>query len=335
MTLTDVSSLKAKEDSFRLLFEGNPVPMLLCDVESLAFLAVNNAAIAHYGCGRDLFLTLTLLDILPQEDRDHVGDAIRNKHDLGGGPSHLWQHVRADGSRIDVLTYWQTTMFRDRSAELVAIMDVTEQRRAEARIAHMAHHDALTGLPNRVLFHERLDEALLRLRRQDEKLAIHYLDLDQFKNVNDTLGHPVGDLLLKAVADRLRLCLRESDMVARFGGDEFAVLQMGLAGAYEASDLADRIVNLMSEPFDIDGQQVVIGASAGIAFAPNDGDCTDLLVRNADMALYEAKEESCIFRFFEPGIGHPPARSPCAGARFAQRARGWRIPALLSASRHP
>ncbi len=302
MTLTDVSSLKAKEDSFRLLFEGNPVPMLLCDVESLAFLAVNDAAIAHYGYNRDLFLTLTLLDILPQEDRDHVGDAIRNKHDLGGGPSHLWQHVRADGSRIDVLTYWQTTMFRDRSAELVAIMDVTEQRRAEARIAHMAHHDALTGLPNRVLFHERLDEALLRLRRQDEKLAIHYLDLDQFKNVNDTLGHPVGDLLLKAVADRLRLCLRESDMVARFGGDEFAVLQMGLAGAYEASDLADRIVNLMSEPFDIDGQQVVIGASAGIAFAPNDGDCTDLLVRNADMALYEAKEEGCIFRFFEPGM---------------------------------
>jgi diguanylate cyclase (GGDEF)-like protein/PAS domain S-box-containing protein len=303
MTLTDVSSLKAREESFRLLFEGNPVPMFLCDTQSLAFLAVNEAAILHYGYDRDNFLTLTLLDICPQEDRDHVRNSIRDKPDWGRGPHQPWQHIKADGSRIDVLTYWQTTMFRDRSAELVAIMDVTEKRRAETRIAYMAQHDALTGLPNRLLFHERLNEALVRLRRRDEKLAILYLDLDHFKNVNDTLGHPAGDLLLKAAADRLRLCLRDTDVVARFGGDEFAVLQMGLAGAHEASTLADRIVKLISEPFDIDGQRIVIGVSAGIAFAPNDGDSSDLLVRNADMALYEAKKEGRrVFRFFEPGM---------------------------------
>ncbi|HUB64502.1 MAG TPA: EAL domain-containing protein [Methylocella sp.] len=302
MTLTDVSSLKAREESFRLLFEGNPVPMFLCDTERLAFLAVNEAAIAHYGYDRDVFLALTLLDILPQEDKDNVQRAIRNKAN-SGGPNHLWQHMKADGTRIDVLTYWRATLFRDRHAQLIAIMDVTEKRQAERHIAYMAQHDALTGLPNRLLFHERLDEALLRLRRHDEMLAVHYLDLDQFKNVNDTLGHPTGDMLLKAVADRLQICLRETDIVARFGGDEFAVLQLGLSEPQEASTLADRIVKLVSEPYDIEGQRIVIGASAGIALAPNDGDSSDLLVRNADMALYRAKEDGRrIFRFFEPGM---------------------------------
>ena len=182
-------------------------------------------------------------------------------------------------------------------------MDVTEKRQAETRIAYMAQHDALTGLPNRVLFHERLDEALSRMRRNDEKLAILYLDLDQFKNVNDTLGHPVGDLLLKAAADRLRMCLRDSDIVARFGGDEFAVLQRGLTGPQEASALADRIVKLMCEPYEIEGQRIVIGASAGIALAPDDGESCDLLLKNADMALYRAKEDGRrTFRFFEPGM---------------------------------
>jgi diguanylate cyclase (GGDEF)-like protein len=167
----------------------------------------------------------------------------------------------------------------------------------------MAHHDALTGLPNRVLFHERLDEALLRVRRDRDKLAVLYLDLDQFKNVNDGLGHPAGDKLLVAAAERLRTCLRGSDMVARFGGDEFAVLQIGLAGPHEAGILAERIVTLLSEPYDIDGQQSVIGASIGIAVAPADGETAEQLLGNADVALYKAKEDGRrIFRFFEPGM---------------------------------
>jgi diguanylate cyclase (GGDEF)-like protein len=118
------------------------------------------------------------------------------------------------------------------------------------------------------------------------------------------LGHPAGDKLLVAVAERLRKCLRDCDMVARFGGDEFAVLQIGLAGAHEAGDLGERIVTLLSEPYDIDGQQVVIGASVGIALAPADGETAEELLRNADVALYRAKEDGRrVFRFFEPGMG--------------------------------
>jgi diguanylate cyclase (GGDEF)-like protein len=182
--------------------------------------------------------------------------------------------------------------------------DVTEAYEAEARIAHMAHHDALTDLPNRVLFHARLKEALLRVRRYTEKLAVLFIDLDKFKNVNDTLGHAAGDKLLVAAAERLRKCVRDCDLVARFGGDEFAILQMGLAGPHEASTLAERIVMLLSEPYDIDGQQALIGASAGIALAPADGETSEQLLGNADMALYRAKEEGRrTFRFFEPGMG--------------------------------
>jgi diguanylate cyclase (GGDEF)-like protein len=177
--------------------------------------------------------------------------------------------------------------------------DITEQRRAEIRIEHMAHHDALTDLANRVLLNERLELALTRIRR-DEMVAIHHLDLDQFKAVNDTLGHPGGDKLLKMVADRLRLLVRESDTVARMGGDEFAIVQVA-ADPTDATTLAQRIISAMGEPFDIDGHQAVIGASIGIAVGPGDGLSPDELLRNADLALYRAKDDGRgTFRFFEP-----------------------------------
>ena len=302
-TYKDVTEAVVAEESFRLLFEGNPVPMWLFDPDTLNFLAVNDASVVHYGYERASFLQMTLLHLVPQEDRQNLKDAIRNNPSEGASPSRVWQHVKADGTEIDVITFSRNTMFSDRRAQLIAIMDVTAKRQAEERIEHMAHHDALTGLPNRVLFHERLDETLLRAHRNAENFAVLYLDLDQFKTVNDTLGHPAGDKLLVAVADRLRTCLRECDMIARLGGDEFAVLQIGLAGPHEAGALAERIVTLLSEPYEIDGQQSVIGASIGISFAPADGETSEQLLRNADMALYQAKEDGRrLFRFFEPSM---------------------------------
>ena len=303
-TYKDVTEAYEAKESFRLLFDSNPGPMWLFDPENMKFLAVNEAAAVLYGYDKESFLRLTLLDIVPQEDRDNLQNAIRNTPYLsGGGPSQVWRHIKADGTRIDVFTYWRIALFCGRPAQLVAITDVTEQRKAEARIVHMAHYDALTDLPNRALFCERLDEALSRVRRYAEKLAILYIDLDQFKNVNDTLGHLVGDKLLVAVAERLRTCLRDCDLVGKFGGDEFAVLQLGLIEAHEVGSFAERVVMLLSEPYDIGGHQVEIGASVGIALAPADGETAEQLLGNADMALYQAKEDGRrTFCFFEPGM---------------------------------
>ena len=182
---------------------------------------------------------------------------------------------------------------------LLTVEDVTERRRAEARITHMAHHDALTGLPNRVRFHERLSEAVT-LSQQGQPAAVLFLDLDHFKAVNDTLGHPIGDDLLREVGRRLRAHVRETDMVARLGGDEFAIVWTGTDQPGDAAVLARRLIDALCVPYDLNGNHVTIGASIGIAVLPGHGDDPDELLKNADMALYAAKADGrrC-FRFFE------------------------------------
>lgn len=173
--------------------------------------------------------------------------------------------------------------------------DVTERRQAEAKIIYMARHDALTNLPNRVLFRENLEQSLAR----GDELAILFLDLDRFKGVNDALGHPIGDALLCAVTERLKLAVREADTVARLGGDEFAIVQIG-ARPTDATELARRLIEAISEPFEILGNQVVVGTSIGIAIAPTDGTEPDQLLKNADMALYRAKSDGRgAFHFFQ------------------------------------
>ena len=177
--------------------------------------------------------------------------------------------------------------------------DITEQRRAEAEIVHMARHDALTGLPNRVHFGERLAQALTRTER-GEIVAVHLFDLDRFKIVNDTLGHAVGDKLLQMAADRLRNLVRGADTVARMGGDEFAIVQVGLADATDAGSLAHRIIARLSEPYAIDGHQALIGASVGVSIGQNGYARPDQIVRDADLALYRAKTDGRgTVRFFE------------------------------------
>jgi diguanylate cyclase (GGDEF)-like protein len=179
--------------------------------------------------------------------------------------------------------------------------DITDRRAAELKIAHMAHFDALTDLPNRVRFRENMVAALARVDRGSEKMAVLCIDLDHFKDVNDTLGHPIGDALLRQVAERLKPCIRGHDSIARLGGDEFAIVQTAATQPESATALANRLIKELSIPFDIQGHQVVVGTSIGIAVAPDDDTDADALLKKADLALYRAKEDGRgTFRFFEP-----------------------------------
>jgi diguanylate cyclase (GGDEF)-like protein/PAS domain S-box-containing protein len=180
--------------------------------------------------------------------------------------------------------------------------DITERLQTEAQLSHLALHDRLTDLPNRHFFREQIEYCLVHLARH-QMFALLCMGLDHFKGVNSTLGHPVGDKLLRQVGDRLRGCLSESDILSRLGGDEFAILAGSVVSPLDTTALIARVVKVMSEPFDLDGHQVVIGASIGIAVAPADGTDADQLLKNAGMALYRAKAEgrgAC--RFFEPAM---------------------------------
>ena len=185
---------------------------------------------------------------------------------------------------------------------VATIEDITERRRADEKIAHLAHYDGLTELPNRILFRERLEQSLKAIR-PGEQLAVLYIDIDEFKSVNDALGHPIGDELLKGVADRLRDCLKETDVAARLGGDEFAVIQTAIKDRSETTRLVDEIHSAIRQPLECMGHLITTDASIGIALAPGDGVELDQLLKNADLALYGAKGDGRrTYRFFEAGM---------------------------------
>lgn len=182
---------------------------------------------------------------------------------------------------------------------LTTSLDITDQKRAQSHLRYLAHHDALTNLPNRTLLRQRLQLEVTRTLETGEAFALHFLDLDRFKGVNDTLGHHLGDRLLEAVAARLQASLRQVDMVARLGGDEFAIIQPGLRNNQDAAELAQRIIDLLAQPFDLNGRSISTSASLGITICTQDSDDVEELLRNADLAMYRAKAEGRNgYRFF-------------------------------------
>jgi diguanylate cyclase (GGDEF)-like protein/PAS domain S-box-containing protein len=424
-SMSDVTELKQREASWRLLFEGNPVPMWVFDKESLRFLAVNKASVEHYGYSREQFLAMTLLDIRPEEDLERFRKFFGTPESL----DQIWRHRKADGSLIDVLPYRQELQYEGRPAAMVAIIDVTQRERANrelkrtreflnkiiehvpvtifvkdvqdlryalinqagedligikrneligrtdfelfpqedatayqkrdlnalragrqvveevairtshrgqrdllmkrlpmngedgkprfllgvaediterklaaARIAHLANHDALTDLPNRPAFAERLDFTLERAAANRESFAVLCVDLDRFKDVNDVFGHSTGDMLLKEMARRLTAAAGGA-FAARVGGDEFTLIQVDGAQPGAAVALADGLLETVASDFEIEGHTLRVGLSIGIAFFPNDGADAATLLSNADAALYRAKAAGRgVFRVFEPDM---------------------------------
>jgi len=422
-THEDVTEAKQREASFRLLFENNPVPMWLYDVKSLRFLAVNQAAVAHYGYSRAQFLAMTTLDIRPAEERERFIRFVRS-HGGGHDGELTWRHQKADGSIIDVAIYARALNYQDQAAALVAVHDitarkraedqlrrtrkfldavienvplpilvkeapgaekdargcrlilvnraceelygvpreqiigktshelypqeradfivtsdnamlrsdqpvlmrehvlvtpgnglrlvtarkvairdddgkpqylltmpddVTERRRVEQRIAHMAHHDPLTDLPNRAAFNECLAATLERAAAAGEHFAILCVDLDNFKEINDVHGHAIGDALLCEAARRLQRAAREA-FLARVGGDEFMLIVAD--GAQPTAALAARLLAAFVDEFEVKGRRLKLGLSIGGALYPSDGADAETLLINADVALYQAKAEA-------------------------------------------
>jgi diguanylate cyclase (GGDEF)-like protein len=241
---------------------------------------------------RELCLDCVEAGTILRSEADGLADEIETR--LKGGDTRGFTLLRQDGRTLNL-----TFQSMANGGSVVLIEDITERKSAEARISHLARYDSLTGLPNRMFLREQMEKALAAAGANS--CAVMFIDLDQFKHVNDTLGHPRGDLLLRAVADRLRRLVRASDIVARFGGDEFVILQTPITGSEDAAALARRIVASLSDTYEIDGHQVVIGASIGIAMSPRDATGPDHLLKIADMALYWAKaDQRGTWRFFEP-----------------------------------
>jgi diguanylate cyclase (GGDEF)-like protein/PAS domain S-box-containing protein len=293
----DITDMKQRESSIRLLFENNPLPMFVVSRDKMAILAVNNAAVAHYGYSRQDFSRLSLREIqggelIPpfESNAPHIGQS---------DDPQLFKHFRRDGRSMEVEVYVRPLVHEGRDAFLIAAIDVTERRKADRKAAYMARHDALTSLPNRHLLAERMQLAMARAKRGD-RMALLLLDLDNFKVVNDTLGHAAGDELLQIVADRLKKALRETDTVARLGGDEFAVLIVDLDHPSSATKLAQRLITILNAPVRIGTKDVTCGGSVGIAMAPDDSCDPIELFRLADLALYAAKEDQRgTYRLFE------------------------------------
>ena len=436
-THEDISEGIRREESFRLLFECNPVPMWVVDRESLRFLSINDAAITHYGYSREQFMAMTVLDLRPAEDREHVVQSLQTESNYGL-VKNILRHLKADGTIIEVSAYSQALVYTGHNARLVAIHDitqakhaedelrrtkifldtiiehiplpiivkdvagletnlhdsrftlfnrayeeltgesriqligktahqlfpkeradlivradnetlqceqavttsehpimtshngtrlviskktvirdetgkptylvtavddVTERRRAEQRIAHMAHHDTLTDLPNRAAFSDTMDAMIDHARASGERFAVLSIDLDHFKEANDTYGHLVGDALLREVACRLQGAA-EGAFIARIGGDEFTLIVADGEHPMAAEALAERLLAAFEEDFKVEGHQLKLGLSIGVAIYPTDGDDAKTLMANADAALYRAKGE---FRgmvlFYEPQMG--------------------------------
>ena len=285
------------------VIENLPLPVVVKNPKTFKFELVNRAYEKFIGLPRENIVGKTVYELLRREDAELIYKSDEEASSLDNHlvASEFEIHTPANGSQIITTTRLMVHGDNGGPSHLITVIDdITKRRETENKIVYMAHHDEVTDLPNRALLQERLRQGLTRVGR-GESLAVLCLDLDDFKTVNDTLGHPVGDSLLKSVAERLQCCIRETDTVARFGGDEFAILQISINDSIDATALARQIVEVIHAPFDLGGHIVNIGISIGIAIAPTDGVNPDQLLKNADLALYRAKSEGRgLYRFYEP-----------------------------------
>lgn len=292
-------ALRHSEERFRMLFEQNKAVMLIIDPDDGQILAANKVAVDFYGHPLEQLLKMKISDIntlsseeiskemklAQQEERNHF----------------YFPHVLASGEVRDVEVHSGPITWDDRPVLYSIIHDVTERKQAEAKLQHIAHYDALTGLPNRLLKTDRLRQAISHSHRSNTSVGVCYLDLDGFKPINDSYGHDVGDLILIETARRLQATVREGDTVSRIGGDEFVLILSDLSGLDQCQMILDRVLETISQPIAIDDLVMQVCASVGLTLYPQDDADADILLRHADQAMYVAKEngKNC-YHLFDP-----------------------------------
>jgi diguanylate cyclase (GGDEF)-like protein/PAS domain S-box-containing protein len=298
------------EQLHRRLFDANPIPMWVHDRLTLAIMAVNDAAIAHYGWTREEFLGMTLVD-LRHPAGDAAGEAAGGPApDAGDAPARTaTAHHRLKGGRvIEVELAWQPLTWEGRPSHLMMATDVTARRRAEAEIQRLAYYDTLTQLPNRRLLTDRLRQSLASVSRSGSHGAVLFIDLDDFKRVNDTRGHLLGDQVLIEAAARLKGCLRAEDTIARVGGDEFVAILERLdtdarQAAARADEAAQRVMSALSRPLEVPGLRFHSSASIGVAMFGRVDDRVEDVLMHADSAMYRAKAAGRgTVRFYDPAM---------------------------------
>ena len=283
----EIRSAELASEEYRLLFAGNPHPMWTYDPETLRFLRVNAAAIASYGFTQEEFGSMTLLDVFSGEPDSNLIADLKD-----AGPQQLsgpWLHHRHDGSTLQVDIASQPVL-QDGHRVMFALMhDVTERQRLHAQLIRQAHHDVLTDLPNRVLFEQHLQDALRHAAGNGRRVALFCIDLDRFKQINDSFGHAAGDFCLKETAARVKSCLGDKGTLARSGGDEFMLFMGDLEEAERAEAFASVLLRELRTAVQMGGTDLELAGSVGFAVYPDDGQEIEQLWRDADAAMYQAK----------------------------------------------
>jgi diguanylate cyclase (GGDEF)-like protein/PAS domain S-box-containing protein len=300
-------ALRESEGRYRTLVEHAPDALVVLDVDAGVFVDGNENAARLFGVSSAALKKLGTVELSPPTQPDGrpsseaAPEYIQNALD-GHESTFEWTHRNAAGQDIPC----EVRLVRlpgTRRLVRGSITDITERKEAEERIRYMAHHDALTGLPNRTLFRDRVGQAIAQAHRNRSQVATLFVDLDHFKDINDSLGHQAGDRLLRLAGERLHACLREGDSVARLGGDEFVINLPALADSNDAMLVAGKVLEALREPFVVGGRELHVSGSIGISLYPADGEDTETLMRAADAAMYHAKERGRDnYQFFMPAL---------------------------------
>jgi len=296
--------LATTESMFRNLVELSLAGFYM--IENERFTYVNPRFAEIFGFQQDELKGSLAVDRIQMEDRNKVQDRLV-RHFVGQFDEIrlAFKGLKKDGTEVDIELQGRAVEVNGKREFLGIILDVSEQHKAQVQLNYLAYYDVLTGLPNRALFMEHLGHAMAGVRRHGNMMALLFIDLDRFKEVNDSLGHQVGDLLLQSAALRIRSCLREVDTVARLGGDEFAIIGTDVGGSADAADIAVKIFDALSEPFALSGHVVTTSASVGITLYSGEGDDPNGLLRSADLAMYAAKNNGRgNFQFFSAEMDH-------------------------------